>query len=141
MTCTLSQADLGPIFAAVDPAIASMFIDQATILVLGDESVQAVVEAAYLGCGLDPCNMIVLLAQHLLSVTEGTGINGKTITSERVGDVSASYAGAGSSSSVFAGSPYGLMYAFQLARFEKCQARRRTLPVAIGTTYATTREA
>lgn len=141
MACTITQADLGSQFAAVDPLLAEQFIAIATDNVLGYELVQAANEAAYQGCGIDPCKMIILLAQHLLSVTEGTGVNIKTVTSERVGDVAVTYGGAASNSNLFGGSPYGVLYAFQLAKFEKCQARRRTAPFAVGTTYATTKEA
>ena len=140
MTCTITQADLGPLFAAVDPLLADESIEQAVIVVLGDETGQAAAEAAYRACGVDPCNQIKLLAQHLLSSTPGTGVSGKKVTSERVGDVAVTYANSSTSTSAFGDTPYGALYQLGLSRFEKCRAKRRTLPFAVGTTYATDRE-
>lgn len=138
MTCSTVQADLGPLFAAVDATLAAAFIAQATLIVLGPEAGQAAKELALTNCGVDPCNMIVLLSQHLLAVTPGSGAAvGSTIESKRVGELSVSYGTATSSSGLWAGSAFGTLYAFQLAMFEKCQARRRSLPRAVGSSRNT----
>ncbi len=132
MTCTITQDSLGPMFEDVAAELAALFIAQATIIVLGAAG-QAAKEAAYIGCGVDPCNMIVLLTQHLLTVTPGAGAeSGSTVESQTVGRVSVSYGTATSASGLFAGSAFGTMYQFELAKFEKCQSRRRTLPRSIG---------
>jgi hypothetical protein len=138
MTCTITQDSLGPLFADVDADLAELFIAQAVLIVLGPAAGQATKELAYIGCGVDPCNMITLLAQHLLTVTPGAGAeSGSTVESETVGRVSVTYGTATSASGLFAGSPFGTLFAFELAKFEKCQARRRTLPRSIGSTRAT----
>jgi hypothetical protein len=133
MTCTITQADLGAQFADVDPDMADMFIECAMEIVLGPEPLQAGTEALWIGCSLAPCRAVKLLAQHLLAVTPGTGAeDGKTITAERVGDVSVTYANADSNSGLFSGSPYGSMYALMLGKYETCRGRRRTAPIAFG---------
>jgi hypothetical protein len=138
MTCTITQDSLGPLFEDVDADLAAAFIAQATLIVLGVEAAQAAKEAAYIACGVDPCNMIVLLTQHLLTVTPGAGAeSGSTVESQTVGRVSVSYGTATSSSGLFAGSTFGAMYQLQLSQFERCRSRRNTMPRAIGTTGAT----
>lgn len=138
MTCTITQASLGPQFEDVDADLAAMFIGLATEIVLGPEAQQAAKEAAYLGCGVNPCTMIKLLSQHLLTVTPGAGAESSgTVESETVGRVSVSYGTATSTSGLFAGSVFGTMFAFEMAKFEKCQSRRRTFPRAVGSSYAT----
>lgn len=138
MACSITQADLGPLFADVDATLAAQFIAQAVLIVLGPAAGQATKEAAMLQCGVDPCNMIKLLAQHLLTVTPGSGAeSSSTVESETVGRVSTSYGTATSSSGLFAGSTFGTMYTFQLAQFERCQSTRRSFPRSIGSTRAT----
>src|SRR5689334_10589817 len=110
MACTITQASLGNLFADVDAALAAQFIAQATLIVLGPEEAQAVKEAKYRACKVDPCNMIVLLSQHLLTVSNVEGAESEsTKESETVARVSVSYGTATSSSGLFAGSPFGTM--------------------------------
>jgi outer membrane protein assembly factor BamB len=138
MTCSTTQDDLGPLFADVDDDLAAAFIAQATLIVLGPEAGQATKEAAYTLCGVDPCNMIVLLSQHLLTITPGAGAtSSQTIESKTVGSISVSYGTAASSSGLFAGSPYGTLFALNLSRFEQCRARRRSFPRSVGSSRAT----
>ena len=137
MTCTVVQADLGPLFVDVDADLAADFIDIALEIVLGADASQTTNEAAYLGCGINPCRLIKLVAQHLLTVTPSTGAGtSATVTSERVRDVAVTYASAGSSSGLWSGSSFGTLYMGQLARFEKCQNKRRSYPMGIGPTGA-----
>lgn len=132
MACTITQADLGPLFADADPDLVAAFIEQATAIVLGPVESQAAKEAAMKRCGVDPCNMIKLLAQHLLSVTPAAGAGTQTVASQSVGGVSVTFAHAASNSGLFAGSPYGTLFAYDLAQFEKCSKRRRTFPMGVG---------
>lgn len=134
MACTTTQADLGPLFADVDADLATAIIEQATSIVLGPSAAQATTEASMTACGLDPCALVVLTAQHLLSVLPGSGVGGstQTVTSERVGEVSTSYGTASSASGLWAGSAFGSMVQLQLARYEQCQARRRSFPMFVG---------
>lgn len=133
MACTITQDDLGPLFEDVSAELAAAFIAQAVLIVLGPEAGQAVKESAYTNCGVDPCNMIVLLAQHLLTVTPGAGAeSSSTVESETVGRVTVSYGTATSASGMFAGSSFGTLYALLLSRFERCQAKRRTFPLFVG---------
>lgn len=133
MACDVTQADLGPLFADVDADVASTFIEQATLIILGPTDSQAAAEAAYKACGVDPCNLIVLAAQHLLAMAPGSGAGtSATVTSERVGEVSTSYANTSSGSGFWVGSVFGSLVSAQLARFERCRARRRSFPFGVG---------
>lgn len=132
MTCSIVQADLGPLFADVDADLVALIITTATGIVLGPSDGQATTEGAQIACGVDPCLAIKLLSQHLISTLPGSESEGATVTSERVGEVSTSYANAGSASGLYAGSTYGAMYAMLLAQYEKCKARRRTFPRSVG---------
>lgn len=136
MACSITQADLGPLFAGIDAALAAWFIEQATGVVLGPSESQAAMEAAYKACKVDPCLMIKLLAQHMITVTPGSGGSGGTVSSERVADVATTYATGNSSSSIYGGSSFGLSFAQLLAKFEKCRAGRNTIPRAVGPTRA-----
>lgn len=136
MACSITQADLGPLFASLDADLVAWFIEQATGVVLGPSESHVAMKSVYKACGVDPCLMIKLLAQHMISVTPGSGGSGGTVQSERVADVSVSYATGNSSSSIYGGSPFGLAYAQQLAKFEKCRAGRNTIPRAVGPTRA-----
>ena len=133
MACTITQADLGPAFAAVDADVADLFILTATEIVLGPAGAcQVQTEAAWRGCCVDPCRAIVLLAQHLLSVTSGTGGGTSQILSKRVGDISITYANATANSGIWTGSPYGVAYSVMARRFDLCRSRRNTFPIAVG---------
>jgi hypothetical protein len=134
MPCTITQADLGTLFEEVDADLAADFIEAATEVVLGYTDVQAAAAESIKACGIDPCRMIKLLAQHMLATTPGAGVSGSTgtITSERVDAVAVSYATANSNSGLWSGSSFGTMFSFQLARLEKCRANRRGLPFAVG---------
>ena len=134
MACDITQDDLGPAFADVDPDLAALFIETATSIVLGPTDCQAEDQLKWLNCCVDPCTAIKLLAQHLISTTPGSGGGaGATpeITSKRVGEISVSYASAGSSSGLFAGSKYGAMFSLLLGKYERCRASRRSLPFAV----------
>jgi hypothetical protein len=138
MACSTTQDDLGPLFEAVDADLAAAFIAQATLIVLGPAAGQATKEAAYIGCGVDPCNMIVLLSQHLLTITPAAGsASSPAYESKTVGSISVSYGTANSVSGLFAGSAFGTLYALQLAKFEQCQAKRRSFPRSVGSSRAT----
>jgi hypothetical protein len=131
MTCSITQDDLGPAFADVDAELAELFIETATGLVLGVLACQAETEVKWSNCCLDACLAIKLLAQHLLVVTPNSGASeSPAVTSKRVGEISVTYASASSSSGLYAGSPYGSMYAMLLGKFELCQNTRNTLPFA-----------
>jgi len=129
MACTITQATLGPAFADVDPDIAALWIEVATVVVLGPDAQQALVQAKWLACGVDPCMAIRLLASHQLATLDPSA-DAKTVTSESVADVSTSYATAGSSAGIWTGSQYGVLYATLLDKFEVCTARRSSFPRA-----------
>ena len=131
MACTITQADLGAAFAAVDSEIADLAIETALVIVLGVAANQAVAYAKWIACGLDPCTAARLMASHILATTTGSGAEDKTITSERVGGIAVSYATAASASGLYAGSVYGSMYAMLLSKFEVCSNRRRSMPVSV----------
>lgn len=139
MTCSVTQSDLGPQFENVDATLAAQFIAQAVLVVLGPEESQAAKEAKLTNCGVDPCNMIVLLSQHLLTITPTSGASATPVyESKTVGQISVRYSTATASSGLFAGSAFGTLFALQLAQFEKCQARRRSFGRSVGSRFAPT---
>jgi hypothetical protein len=131
MACTITQADLGPLFADVDPALFASVLASVTAVVLGLGGVK---EAAWICCDLDPCEAVKLLTQHVLAMTPkaqgGAGL--VIVTSEREGDVAASYGNADSTSGAYGGTVWGRMYATQLNAFELCQGERNSVPFAAG---------
>lgn len=119
------QADLPAEFAATTAATVTLWIGVAT-----DE----VESAKWTACGLDAEQGIVLLASHYLKAAgEGTSesTSAAIVKSEKVGDVSISYATETSSSSGATGkhpsTTYGRAYDQLLARVDKC---RSTKPAA-----------
>lgn len=137
MACEITQADLGPLFADVPADVADDIIEAATEIVLGPAACQGVTYVKWVGCCVDPCRAIKLLAQHLLATIPNSGADGALLTSERVADVAVSYAGATSSDNIFAGSPYGLLYSNMLGRYEFCSTQRKGLPIAGGGRFPT----
>jgi hypothetical protein len=125
MACTITQADLGPQFEDVAAGIAALFIDTATVIVLGPLACQADKYAAWLGCCVDPCMAIKLLAQHLIASDPDSGAGSADVTSERVGDVAVAYSSATSSSGAFGGTIYGRTFAMLLGKYEQCRAGRQ----------------
>lgn len=115
------QADLPAEFAATDATIVAFWISVAT----GE------VEAAlWTACGLDPDQGIKLLASHYLKqagegAAELTGT--AAVVSERVGEVSTSYAAKSTSSKYEGAHPetlYGRAYDGLFARMERCTNRK-----------------
>lgn len=119
MACEITQADLGPLFADVDPDVAAAMIEAAGLIV--DES-------AWICCGKDPCVGIKLAAKHLLASGDFGATVGTAVVSERVGDVAATYANATSSSDAWSSTPYGVAYALALGQVEMCEQTRNTMP-------------
>src|SRR5690606_20910520 len=113
------QADLPAEFAATDATIVAFWISVST----GE-----VEPAKWTACGVDPEQGIVLLASHYLKEAgEGTAASTAvgTIASERVGEVSTTYAVGNKSSSTIgdhATTAYGRAYDQLLARVQRCQS-------------------
>lgn len=132
MACDITQDDLGPLAEGLDPDVAQFYIDQATIIVLGPLQCQPDTQTKWLACCVDPCQAIVLLAQHLIASDPSSGAGDLETTSERVGDVAVTYANASSSSGLFASTVYGRMYANLLAQYQRCRSAKRVFPRAVG---------
>jgi hypothetical protein len=130
MACTITQADLGPTFEDVDADLASLYIEIATTLVLGPEGACATANyAKWFACCVDPCMAIRLLASHLIASDPDSGAGSSEVTSESVGEISATYGSVTSSSGLFATTHWGRGYAKLLGAYEQCKATRRTFPV------------
>lgn len=132
MPCDITQADLGPTFATVDAALADLWIETATEIILGPVGCQTETQVAWLRCCVDPCRAIVLMAQHLIASDPDSGAGDKEVTSERMGDVAVTYSNATSSSNVWSSTSYGRALSMMLAKYERCNATRRTMPIAVG---------
>lgn len=132
MACDITQADLGPTFALVDPDLATLWIETATEVILGPVGCQSETHLKWIRCCVDPCRAIVLLAQHLLASDPDSGGGSLEVTSERMGDVAITYGNATSSSNVWSTTSYGRALSMMLARYERCRATRRTMPIAVG---------
>ena len=122
MACTITQADLGPDFAAVNAALVQVWIDVATSIVSGADGTNQVLWA---NCNVDPCMAIRLLASHAIATDPSSGVNGYAVTSESVADVSTSYAAANSSSDLWSSTPWGRGYSQLLRQYEICSSRRK----------------
>ena len=131
MACTITQDDLGPQFADAVAEIVAMYIEDATIEVLGPSACQAEKYIAWLACCLDPCLAIRRLAQHMIASDADSGAGSGDVTSEAVGDVSASYATATTSSGAYGATPWGRSYAGMIAKFEVCRARRQFTGISV----------
>jgi hypothetical protein len=130
MSCTITQADLGPTFEDVDADLASLYIEIATTLVLGPEGACATANyAKWFACCVDPCMAIRLLASHLIASDPDSGAGSSEVASESVGEVSVTYGSATSSSGLFTSTLWGKGYAKLLGKYEQCKATRRTFPV------------
>jgi hypothetical protein len=131
MACTITQADLGPQFEAVDAEIAALFITVATEIVLGPVECQAAKYLAWVTCCVSPCTAIKLLAQHLISSDPDSGAGSLDVTSESVGDVAIAYANATSTSGLYGSTLYGRAFTGLLAKFEQCRSARRFTGIAV----------
>lgn len=131
MTCTFEQASFGAPFTELDPDTFSMFVEMAKSLVLGPPECQAKTEAAWRSCCVDPCLAITLVTKHLISVDPNVEEVDKESLSERVGDVSVTYANISSGKNPFSNSSYGLSFGFLLRKFIRCSRFRRHLPPGV----------
>ncbi len=125
MACDITQADLGPLFAAVDPDVAAAMIEAATAIVAP--------ESDWTCCNKNPCTGIKLAAKHLivgLGDAVGAGVTA-TVLAERVADVSVTYANATSTSDAWSSTPYGVAFALMLGQVEMCQQRRSSMPLGV----------
>jgi hypothetical protein len=131
MACDVNLDDL-PQFEDVPDPVKLAVIDIATNLVLGPADCHTKNEALWTCACLDPCLAIKMLAAHILSVDPDIGTGSATVVSERVGDVSATYANTSSSAGSWGDSIYGRLYSSLAARFAAFMGGRKTLPLGIG---------
>jgi hypothetical protein len=131
MACDANLDDL-PQFDDVPDAVKQVVIDIATDIVLGPTECHTKNEALWKCACLNACVAIKMLAAHILSVDPDIGTGSVTVVSERVGDVSATYANTSSSAGSWGDSIYGRLYSSLAARFAKFMGGRKTLPLGIG---------
>lgn len=128
MAITIELSDLGPSFADVDEALFEMWLEAAMAIVLGEPGGWAAMELRLAGCGIDITAAVKSVLQHLLASDSSSGAEGLTVTNERVGQVSASYAAGGPSSPMWKGTPYGILASTWMFRIARCLARRNKMP-------------
>jgi hypothetical protein len=128
MACELEQAAFGPPFSEMDEDVFALYLSAAEGLLFG--ACGDKVTAQWMKCCLNPCTALMWLTKHIIAVDPKSGAGSKDVVSKSVGDVSVTYANASSTATIWAGSPYGLLYASELSKFERCKAKRRHGPIA-----------
>ncbi len=132
MTCTYDQADFGPPFTDVDPAEFEIFVELAKSMILGPAECQASTEKAWNNCCVDVCAAIGLVVKHLIASDPNIeDVDGSDVKSERVGDVSATYASIATGDNPFSDTNYGRSFGFFLRQYIRCKNQRKHLPPAI----------
>jgi hypothetical protein len=130
--CTITQYDLGPSFADVEADVADLAIVDATSMVLGPSDSQTATSLRWTACGLDPCLAIKLLARHTLAIDPNSGATATpNHTSESIGGVSVSYAGASSATGTYSSTSFGQAYQDLRTRFDICSSKRTRGPLAV----------
>lgn len=132
MACTITQESLGPQFADVDAEIVAMYIEDATLTVLGPAECQGEKYLAWLACCLDPCLAIKRLAQHLIASDPVAGENLSENLSETVGDVSVTHGDVSGTGGIYGSTPWGRSFAGMLGKFERCSRTRKHTGFAVG---------
>ena len=132
MTCTYDQADFGPPFTDVDPAVFDMYVELAKSMILGPAECQLETELAWRACCVDVCAAISLVVKHLISTDPNIEeVDGTDVISEKVGDVSATYANISDGENPFSDSSYGRAFGYMLRQYIRCKRSRKHLPPAI----------
>lgn len=129
--CDVTLDDL-PQFDGVPAGVKDVIIGIATTIVLGPTECNAANYAKWKCACQDPCNAIKMLAAHILSVDPDIGIGSQSVKSERVGDVSASYADPSSAAGMWGDSIYGRLYVTAATQVRAKSSTRSTFPLGVG---------
>ena len=135
MPCTYIQADFGSPFTDVDPVVFGIYVELAKSMILGPAECQVETELAWRACCVDVCAAIGLVIKHLIASDPNIDEVDKDAISERVGDVSVTWANVSSGGNPFSDSAYGRAFGFFLRDRIRCKHQRQHFPPAVRPTH------